>query len=259
MNRIVPLLLLAALAAPAAPAAAFDPVEVAAARRAVDAAMNAGDAAQALAARGRFAALAAAEPDSPLLHYWVGYASWRALPLVQRTSKDEAKRIGLDGVAHLDRALALDPRFGEAWALKGGLQGMLIGAGGGSPMTLGPESEKSIARGEALDPASPRVALLAGIGTLHKPGILGGGPKKALPHFAEARARFEREAVADSTRPAWGRDDVHVWTGIAHSRAKRWSEAREAYLRALEINPDHGWVRTQLLPEIERRLQKAGR
>lgn len=247
------------IAAPAAPALALDPAEVAAAKRAVQHGVDLGSPDTLLAARGRFAAMSAADPGSKLLHYWVAFASWRAMPLVQRTDRDGAKRIGLDGVEHLDRALAIDPDFAEALALKGGLQGMLIGAGGGSPMTLGPQSDANLARAERLAPGNPRVALLDGVGILHKPAIFGGGAKKALARLAEAGARFETETVVDSTLPDWGRDDVHVWTGRAYAGQKRWAEARDAYRRALQVNPDHGWARAVLLPEAENQLQRAAR
>lgn len=257
--KALALLLSAALALAALPAHAFDPAEVASAKRAIQSGMDQGDAAATLAARGRFAALSAAEPGSAVLHYWVGLAAWRALPLAQRQSKDEAKRIGLDGVAHLDRAIELDPRFADAYALKGGLQGMLIGVGGGSPMTLGPQSDANLSRAEGIAPENPRVALLDGVGTFHKPAIFGGGAKKALVRLAEAEARFAKESVADSVQPDWGRDDVHVWIGRAHAGQKKWGAAVAAYRRALEINPANGWVRSSLLPEAEKKLQQAAK
>jgi len=252
------LTLLAALAL-AAPVHAFDATEVAAAKKAVQDGMNAGDGDALVAARAKFAALSAAEPSSALLHYWVGMASWRALPLIQRKDKDEAKRMGLDGVAHLDQAIALDPRFAEAYAMKGGLQGMLIGVGGGSPMTLGPQSESNLARAEVLAPENPRVALLDGVGIFHKPGIFGGGSKKALPRLAEAQALYAKEIVSDPVMPDWGRDDVHTWTGRAYADQKKWTEAVAAYKRALEVNPANGWVRNILLPEAEKKSQQASK
>lgn len=261
MNHVARLLVLLLAAVTLAPAAAraFDPAELVATKRALQSAMDGGDAAALVAARSKFAAMSAAEPGSALLHYWVGFASWRAMPMVQRHDKAEARRLGLDGVAHLDRATERDPKFAEAFALKGGLQGMLIGAGGGSPMTLGPQSDANLTRADALAPGNPRVALLDGIGTLHKPGIFGGGAKKALPRLTEAAARFEKESVADSTGPDWGRDDVHVWIGRAWASQKKWAEARAAYQRALAVNPANGWVRTQLLPEVEKKLAQAAR
>lgn len=260
MKRFL-LTLLAALAVltTARPSLAFDAAELVAAKRAVQQGMDAGDAGALVAARGRFAALSAAEPGSALLHYWVGVASWRALPLVQSKGKDkdEAKRIGLDGVAHLDKAIELDPKFAEAYAMKGGLQGMLIGAGGGSPMTLGPQSDANLARAEVLAPENPRIALLDGVGIFHKPAIFGGGSKKALARLAQAQALYAKETAPDSTMPDWGRDDVHTWTGRVLADQKKWAEARDAYRRALQVNPDNGWVRHQLLPQVEKKLQQA--
>ena len=255
----IPLLAALVVSFTAGRSAAFDAAELVAAKRAVQEGINAGDAGALVAARSRLAALSAAEPGSALLHYWVGMASWRAMPMVQRKDKDEAKRIGLDGLAHLDRAIALDPKFAEAYAMKGGLQGMLIGIGGGSPMTLGPQADANLARAEVLAPANPRVALLDGVGILHKPGIFGGGAKKALVRLGEAQAMFAKEATPDPTMPDWGRDDVHTWTGRALADQKKWAEARDAYRRALEVNPENGWVRNQLLPAVEKKLQQAAK
>jgi tetratricopeptide (TPR) repeat protein len=257
--KSIALMLIAALALAAVPAHAFDAAEVVAAKKAVQDGMNAGDAAALVAARGKFAALSAAEPSSALLHYWVGMASWRTLPMVQRKDKDEARRIGLDGVAHLDRAIEIDPKFAEAYAMKGGLQGMLIGVGGGSPMTLGPQSDQNLARAEVLAPGNPRVALLDGVGILHKPAIFGGGAKKAIARLAEAQAMFAKETVSDPTLPDWGRDDVHTWMGRAYAEQKKWNEAVASYKRALEANPDNGWVKNVLLPEAEKKSQQAAK
>ena len=260
MKRIPSLVIAAvALVVLAAPSHGFDPAEVAAIKRQVQHGMNGGNPDAVVAARGRFAALSAAEPNSALLHYWVAFASWRAMPLIQRSDKAEAKRIGQDGIAHLDRTLEIDPQFAEALALKGSLQGMLIGAGGGSPMTLGPQSSANLDRAAGLAPKNPRIALLDGIGILHKPAVFGGGAKKALPRLTEALAFYASDAVSDSTQPDWGRDDVHVWIGRAHAAQKKWAEARDAFKQALEVNPDNGWVRHQLLPAAEKNLQRAAR
>lgn len=261
-NSLASLLLLAAtlpLAAAAAPspARAFDAGAVAAARRDLQSAVNHGDLPALLAVRARFAALSAAEPDAALLHDWVAVATWRALPLQTRKDAKLAEKLGDDAIAHAGKALAADPKDAEALAILGGLQGLMTGLRPADMMTLGPQSGANLARAAALAPSNPRVALLQGIGDLHKPAQFGGGPEAALPSFRRAEDLFAKESVADSTAPDWGRDDAFLWEGQALARTNDWEKARAAYARALDTNPANGWVRTSLLPEAEKKLAAA--
>jgi len=236
----------------APPAQALDRAAVASGRRDLQAAVDRGDLAGMMAVRARLVALSQAEPDQPLLHYWVAVAAWRALPL----QKDDklAERMGDDAVDHLDKALQIDPKFAEALAVKGGLQGMLIRYKSGAMMTLGPQSGANIARAISMQPDNPRNHLFMGVGDLHKPVVFGGGPKGAIEEFRRAQELFAKESVADSIAPDWGRDDAYLWEGRAAMKMKDYPAARAAFAKALEANPKNGWVRTQLLPEVEKAL-----
>lgn len=237
----------------AAPAAA-DRDAIAAAKQALQSGVNAGNAAAVLEARARFAALAAAEPGAALPHYWFAVATWRAVPLVGRTDRKQAVALGEEGLRHCDAALAADPKFAEALAVRGGLLGMLIGYGGGSAMSLGPEADASLARAGGMQPDNPRILLLDGVGTLNRPKLFGGGAKKALALFEKSRAAFEAERATDAAAPDWGREDAWLWSGRAHDDLGEWGEAVAAYRKALEVNPEAGWVRNVLLPAAEKKL-----
>jgi tetratricopeptide (TPR) repeat protein len=240
-----------------APAHAFDATAVAAARRDLQSAVNHGDLGALLAVRARFAALSAAEPDAALLHDWVAVATWRALPLEIQKDRKLAEKLGDDAITHAEKAIAADPKDAEALAILGGLQGMMTTLRPGDIMTLGPQSGANLARAAALAPNDPRVALLQGIGDLHKPAQFGGGPEVSLPDFRRAQELFAKESVADSTAPDWGRDDACLWEGQALARLSEWEKARDAYRRALEANPANGWVHSTLLPEAEKKVATA--
>jgi len=257
MKTSLTLALATALALAAPPARAFEAATVAAARRDLQAAVNHGDVAAMLAVRARFAALSAAEPGVALLHDWVAAATWRALPF--ETSKDRklAEKLGDDALDHLEKSLVANPKDAEALALKGALQGILIGLKPGAMMTLGPQSGANLARAQGLAPENPRVALLLGIGDLHKPAQFGGGADAALPSFRHAQELFAKEAVADSTAPDWGRDDAFLWEGRALMQKSDYAAARAAFAKALAANPANGWVKSRLLPEAEQKLAAA--
>jgi len=138
--------------------------------------------------------------------------------------------------------------------VKGGLQGMMISLRPNSMMTMGPQSGAHLSRALSLAPMNPRIHLLNGVGILHKPVMFGGGPKPAMEEFQKAQELFAKEAVSDSTQPDWGNDEHWLWEGRAAMQMKDYAGARAAFQHALEVNPDNGWVRTQLLPEAEKAL-----
>lgn len=256
MRLVIMLLLFATLASPsrAADTAGHD-----SAQRALTAAVHQGEVKGMLRARAQFAGLATADPQDWRAHYGVALASWRAVPLLTDTDKSEAKKVCESGLAAIDRAIKLDKSSGEAIALKVGLQGLWLGFNPAAGMMMGMEMEESMGRAEALSPTSPRVVLLKGMNTLHKPAFVGGGADKAMPLFERAIALAAEESRADSTSPSWGHDDVHVWAGRCAEKLGKLDAAVTHYKHVLEVSPDHGWTRSILLPKAEKALAAASK
>lgn len=241
-------------AAPAANA----PRDVAAAIRQLDAAVAHGTLQDVLAARARFASLAATAPKSAWAHYWVALCDWRCAPRFDDKTKALAEKTCDEGIAEIDKAVALSPKEGEFHALRSNLLGMSLQFRPSSMMAIGPEIEAALQRALAASPRNPRVQLLAGINTLNKPAFVGGGADKAMPMFRQSIALFEATAApADSTLPAWGRDDAWIWTGRTAMKLGDAATARDCYLKALAITPGHGWVTRALMPEAEKALAAA--
>jgi tetratricopeptide (TPR) repeat protein len=258
----------AALALVSRPAAAADAAAVTAAKAALQAAVDGGEAGPILAARGQFATLSAAEPKDPSFHYWVALAAWRAVPMLSnnKAKAEQARKICKDAIERCDRALALAPKHADALALKAGLQGLWLSFEPGEMMSLGMQMGQSIERARELEPANPRVLLLDGINTLHKPAFVGGGADKALVKFDEAIAFYDKQAAAvtaaatsgDPAALGWGRDDALLWAGRAAAKESKLTQARDYYKRALLANPENSWVKNVLLPQIENKLAEKG-
>jgi tetratricopeptide (TPR) repeat protein len=244
------LLAFAGTAAPAG-AAPADPAAIRSAQTALLAAAARGTASDLLQARGRLAALSAANPGSAELHYWTALADWRLAPRLVATDR-AAERWCRDGLEHAARAVELDPKHAEALALRSSLLGLSLTFDPGAMMTVGPEVEEIMARAVAMAPKNPRVVLLDGIGTLGKPGFVGGGARPALARLTAAAALFDAEAAADSPVTAWGRDDACVWAGRAAFQLGDPAGAVVWYRRALAASPGHAWVVRSLLPEAEK-------
>jgi hypothetical protein len=217
------------------PSRAAAPSDVAAAKRALQAAVDSASAPALLQARARFVSLSAAEPDDAALHQWVAVATWRTVPLLQRSDAARAERVLRDGLEHADVAIRLAPKDGEALAVKAALQGLLMRFDPGAMMTLGPESEANLARAQVLSPRSPRVWLLQGVHTLHKPAAFGGSAGAARVQLARAIELFAGQAAmqlgdfaaAESLYAgALARDSANRWVGAVLLPAARDSLAR---------------------------------
>jgi len=216
MNRLPGALVALLLLAPTARAA--DPGEVAAAKRALAAAVDSASAGALVKARAGFAGLSAAEPENAALHLWVATATWRAVPLLQRAEPARAEKLLRDGLRHADQAVRLDPRSGEALAL---------------------------------------MAALQGIHSLHKPAEFGGSASLARQQLEHALALFAKAAPVDSAAFDWGEADALLWAGQAAGRSGDRAAAVSFYERALERSPGNRWVGKVLLPAARDSLAKA--
>jgi tetratricopeptide (TPR) repeat protein len=191
-------------------------------------------------------------PDDPLLLHYLGYARYREATLMQGKKPDSKEyRPILEAADSLLERSASKLQLAETYALRSSVLGQLIGSNPLRGMTLGPRSNNAMERAVELGPNNPRVWLLRGIGAMFTPSMFGGGLDKAEEHLTKALALFPNDNPAPPL-PAWGHAEVHIWIGQLHKRRNRIDDARQAYNRALELDPDNGWVKHVLLPALDR-------
>lgn len=193
---------------------------------------------------------AAGEQWRALSEYYLGYADYRLGVVVHRMDKEKSIAYLDSAVGHLERAIELQNDLAEAHALLSSCYGMKIAHAPLKGILLGPKSGKEMEKAGELSPQNPRVALLRGISTYNTPSVFGGGKEKGLTELMEAASLFDRWSNADSLMPDWGKAEVHAWIGLAHLDRDETILARKAFERALQINPDYGWVRYILLPKV---------
>ena len=58
--------------------------------------------------------------------------------------------------------------------------------------------------------------------------------------------------MSDPLQPGWGHSNVYAWLGKAHVDRGNLTEARQAYERALQLEPEFAWVKYDLMPALER-------
>jgi tetratricopeptide (TPR) repeat protein len=181
--------------------------------------------------------------------YYAGYA-WYRLYTMPTEDGSEAKDQWLDNsVKHLEKAVEIDPKFAEAQALLGSGYGMKA-AGFFSGMKYGPKSDAALEKAMSLSPENPRVFMIKGTGEIYKPSMFGGGLDNAMNSLTKAAEYFDTFTPASQLHPNWGHAEVYAWIGQVFTKQENYEKAKQAYGKALEIDPDYAWVKHELLPAL---------
>jgi len=191
-----------------------------------------------------------------LTAYYLGYIDYQMAVVVYRMDKEKAPIYLDSAVEHFEKAIDKNDSLAEAHALLSSCYGMQISFSPLSGIWRGPKSGSEMSKAKTLSPENPRVALLGAIGIYNTPALFGGGKEKGFEALKKAAELFDRWKTTDSLQPDWGREQVYAWIGLAHMDRNETILARKAFEKALEINPDYGWVKYVLMPKVRSEAEK---
>ena len=184
-------------------------------------------------ALAEFTAAAEKAPNDAAAHYQVALAaSYLAEISLELRDKAAAERAAKAGMPAAERAITLKPDNAEYQRLLGTLCGQVIPANVLLGISYGKRAEEAIEKAIALDPSSHLPA--RGIGNYYKPPMFGGGPDLAI--------RDIRRAIELDPKSA----EAYLWLGLALRKTHHNAEAREAFTKSLQLNPNRVWTRQQL-------------
>jgi tetratricopeptide (TPR) repeat protein len=193
-------------------------------------------------------------PGASMLLHYKGYAMYRRGGLLMGANKmKEAKEV-LEAADETLEASAKALPWPETPALRAAVLGQIIGADGGNPLTAMRNGMKAGGlMSTALDAGkdNARVWILKGSSDLFTPKMFGGGADKAEVSLKRALLLLESDRP-QPPKPAWGVVDVHLWLGQAYALLGRKDDARSEYGKVLQLVPNHGWVKNQLLPALDK-------
>ena len=170
--------------------------------------------------------------------------------VLNATMKDQDEDVfdrHIDAAEENAEALMENSTFGsEAKAIMSGLTGLKIAYSPWKGMFLGPKSSSLIT--EALEemPESAIVQQLYGNHQNFTPQMWGGDPDNAIEAYNKAISIYEENQNTSN----WMYLDAHVWLGMVQKREGRNDEAREAWTKVFEVEPDFRWVKEGLLPAL---------
>ncbi len=212
------------------------------------------------AARATFERALADKSLSAWSHYYIALADYRIanhLLAQGKKNKDRASNHLKEAAEHLEDATREDitrkdakTTAAEVYALLSSVYGRQISLSGIKGIFLGPKSGNLLKKAEQIAPDNPRVALTAAISAFNTPKMWGGSKERAIEGFQRAAELFSQEKLTNPIHPVWGHSETYTWLGIAYMDRDEENSARTAFEKALEIDPDNGWVKYDLLPKV---------
>ena len=215
-----------------------------------------------LQARTAFEDLLGDEGMAMLAHYYAASAASELANVLDESGRSGVRRTILGyvnyAIEHFEAAVAIDSSFAEGWLLLSASYAQKITVKPLSAVGLGRRFNRAMNRAEELEPDNPRVVLLRAITDYNLPRIVGGNKGRAVDGFLRSAKLYQEETVTDPALPSWGHDQAYARLGIAYMDRHKFDEAREAFNRALVLNPDYQWVSQTLLPSLDE-AEAAGR
>jgi tetratricopeptide (TPR) repeat protein len=180
------------------------------------------------------AGAAAKAPKDAAAQYRMALASsYLAEVEIETHDKKAAHEIAVRGIQAAERAVALQPNDAEGYRILGTLCGQAI-TDILSGLNYGPRAKDAINKAVSLMPKSSPVWVARGVGNYYMPAQFGGGAAQAVADFRKALE------LDGNNAEAW------LWLGIALRKQNQDGEARRAFAKALELDPNRVWVRQQL-------------
>jgi len=178
------------------------------------------------------AAAAKAPGDAEAQHRAALAASYLAAVNLELRERKLAQQAAERGIRAAEKAVALNPDA-ENFRLLGTLYGQAI-TDIMSGLSYGPRAKEAIEKAVAKAPKSSLVWLARGVGNYYLPAQLGGRPELAVADIRKAIDLDPKNAEA------------YLWLGLGLRKLNQDAEARQAFTRSLELNPNRVWAKQQL-------------
>jgi Flp pilus assembly protein TadD len=177
---------------------------------------------------------AAKAPGDPEAQYRAALAySYLAEVEIELRDRKAGHQSAEQGIDEAKKAIALKPENAEYYRVLGTLYGQAI-VDLMSGLSYGPKAKDAINKAVEKAPKVSMMYVARGVGNYYVPSQLGGGSKVAIPDFQKAIELDPKNAEA------------YLWLGLSLRKENRDAEARVAFAKALELNPNRVWVKQQL-------------
>lgn len=180
-------------------------------------------------------AAAQKSPGDAAAQYRLALASsYLAEVALEVRDKGQAQRVAETGIQAAERAIALKPGEAEYYRVLGTLCGQVVPANVLAGLSYGKRARDAVNKALELDPKSARAYVARGVGNYYLPAAFGGGVSLAIADFRKAAGLDPKYA------------DAYLWLGLGLRKENKNAEARKAFQKAAEIDPNRVWIKQQL-------------
>jgi tetratricopeptide (TPR) repeat protein len=159
--------------------------------------------------------------------------SYAAEVAIELKDRKAGRQLAEQGMKFGEKAIAMKPENAENYRVLGTLYGQAV-TDLMSGLSYGPKAKDAINKAVEKAPKSSMMYVARGVGNYYLPAQLGGGAKGAIPDFNKAIELDAKNAEA------------YLWLGLSLRKDNRDAEARQAFTKALELNPNRAWAKQQL-------------
>jgi len=177
---------------------------------------------------------AAKTPNDAEAQYRAALAnSYLAEVQIELRDRKAGRAAAEQGIKFAEKAVSLKPANAEYHRMLATLYGQAI-TDIMSGLSYGPKAKEAVNKAVEKAPKSSMMYVARGVGNYYVPAQLGGGPKLSIPDFQKAIELDPKNAEA------------YLWLGLSLRKENRDAEARAAFTKSLELNPNRVWARQQL-------------
>ena len=207
---------------------------MAAAPSALETALDQQDRATLQKMAAEYSAAAAKAPNNADAQYRVALAaSYLAEVSIEQHDRKQGRQAAEQGIKAAEKAISLKPEVAEYYRVLATLCGQAV-TDVLSGLSYGPRARDAVDKAVEKAPKSSSVYVARGVGGYYLPAPLGGGAKQAIADFQKAIELDPKNAEA------------YLWLGLSFRKENRDVEARQAFAKSLELNPNRIWAKEQL-------------
>ena len=183
-----------------------------------------------------------------LVRSYVGYTN----ACIGNQDKSTFDRIIKNAEDYSKALIKLTPEWSKAYALQSAIISSKLAFEPQKGMMLGPKNQKAIDLALKLNDNEPLTWYQMAGNKLHTPEQFGGSVTKAIEFYLKSIELFKAENISKENN--WQYLQALTWIGIAYDKAGSYSDALNSYNKALEFEPDFGWVKFVLMPEAKKKM-----
>lgn len=173
--------------------------------------------------------------------------------MLGRGRKSEVKPLVDAFDAEIEKLSAYPSYRAETEAFRVALLGYRMGLNPARVVSLGPRALKQLEKAIEAGSSCAAVWIEKANSESYMPAFAGGSGAKAAESFRTALKLFESDP--NLSKCNWRYLNTMVMLGQLLEKMDDLSGAREAYLKALSIEPSFQWVRDELLPALDKKTK----